>query len=244
MRQCSGSLPVVVVLLALLGSANGYADDLFSDDFSTPGVDPAKWAVMGDGVSNPGGKLQVVCTYWWNDGVQSIPTFERPDPGDQLVVEGRFMMPADNPRCASIVWLQLQWGHPYNGHALEFAKDQNEPGVNLIFYSTQEDDLLLEYEEVGVFEEGEWVGWRFVLYDIGCELYVDTGEAGSSSMAECRGLPPSPSISMGVETPAGAGGRTRRSGTTFESTCRHLLLSRPAPGLESRRCFADGVPAV
>jgi len=175
MRQCSGSLPVVVVLLALLGSANGYADDLFSDDFSTPGVDPAKWAVMGDGVSNPGGKLQVVCTYWWNDGVQSIPTFERPDPGDQLVVEGRFMMPADNPRCASIVWLQLQWGHPYNGHALEFAKDQNEPGVNLIFYSTQEDDLLLEYEEVGVFEEGEWVGWRFVLYDIGCELYVDTG---------------------------------------------------------------------
>jgi hypothetical protein len=175
MRQSPRVLGAMAVLLVLFASGLCLADDLFADDFTAPGVDSGKWTVVGDGVSNPGGQLEVVCTYWWNDGVQSIPVFERPEPGDQLVIEGRFMMSADNPRCASIVWLQANWGHPYNGHALEFAKDQDEPGVHLIFYSTQEDDLIVEYEEVGVFEEGEWVAWRFVLYDVGCEALIDTG---------------------------------------------------------------------
>ncbi len=175
MRQCSLIFAVALVFAVLLGPSVCHADDLFADDFTAPGIDTEKWTVVGDGVSNPGGQLQVVCTYWWNDGVQSVPVFERPDLGDQLVVEGRFMMSADNPRCASIVWLQANWGHPYNGHALEFAKDQNEPGVKLIFYSTQGDDVLIEYEEVGVFEEGEWVGWRFVLHSVGCEAFIDVG---------------------------------------------------------------------
>lgn len=85
------------------------------------------------------------------------------------------MMSPVNPRSASIVWLQDGWGHPYNSYTIEFAKDQDAPGDNAVFFGVNIDDSVVEYERIGDFAPGEWIGWRFCVLSSGCEVYLDVG---------------------------------------------------------------------
>jgi len=180
------SIAIPVFILAL--GSSGSAQVLFEDDCTTPGVNPANWFVHGTGVVNPGGFLVLSCSYWWDDGVESSGVaFDRPGAGQCLTVEGWFMMSPVNPRSASIAWLQDGWGHPYNGYSVEFAKDQDAPGDNAVFFGVQIDDSPVEYLRIGDFTPGEWIGWRVCVLPVGCQVYLDTGDGFALEHATAEG---------------------------------------------------------
>lgn len=54
---------ILTTIITLVATSSGSAQLLLQDDFTSPGIDPGKWIVHGDGVVNPGGFLVVSCSY-------------------------------------------------------------------------------------------------------------------------------------------------------------------------------------
>ncbi|MBN1459154.1 MAG: hypothetical protein JXA57_06430 [Armatimonadetes bacterium] len=176
--------PIAIALLVLITSTAS-ADILFEEHFDDPSF--SQWYIHGDGVSLFDGAARIECTYWWNDGLESQEAFVTPTGRDVVQVEGWFQMDASNPRSASIVWLQDGWDNPYNGYAIEFAKDQDFPGDNRVFFHYVLDDVVLTYESVDLFVPGEWLGWRFCLRSTGCEIWTNHGSGWTQVYDEPEG---------------------------------------------------------
>ncbi|MFH1688902.1 MAG: hypothetical protein ABIE42_01530 [Candidatus Eisenbacteria bacterium] len=184
-RVSARPLVLATCLALMLAVGVGHAVVVFEEHFDDPSF--AQWVIHGDGVLNPGGVAEIVCTYWWYDGLETVERFNRAAARDAMVVEGWFKMDAANPRCASIVWLQDGWGHPYNCYAVEFAKDQDAPGDNRVFFAYDLDDQVVTYEAIGVFQPGEWIGWRFCLMAPGCEVWLNYGSGWIREFTETAG---------------------------------------------------------
>jgi len=163
----------VLVAVLVLTPAVSHAETLLWDDFGDPGFDP-EWTVHGDGVTNAGGEAMIVCDYHWSDGLESNQLFNRPPAGVFLLVQGTFRMDEQSPRSAGAVQLADPWDDPWDSYRIQFAKDYQSAGDNVVFFKSWiagvEQETL-----IGVFEPGVSIEWMFCLDVVGCEVWLDPG---------------------------------------------------------------------
>jgi hypothetical protein len=91
-----------------------------------------------------------------------------------VLVQGSFMMDAQNPRSSAAVQLTDTWGDPSDSYRLQFIKDYLYGGHNVVYFKSLVAGNEIE-TEIGAFELGVWLEWMLCLDTVGCEVWLDQG---------------------------------------------------------------------
>ncbi len=150
--------------------------DVFSDDFTGPGIDPEKWVVHGEKTTSEGDSLLIISRLDWSQGAESLPLFERPPEGQRVRIQGRFKYTDESAPSICKLDLREAWAGSSLEHMnLLFLKGDGGGDENEVVLRTVQSGTLAQEAELARFATGPWIGWKVHLLPTGCDVFLDTG---------------------------------------------------------------------